>query len=461
MRTSLRRRLLVTLLTLTAGIWLITAFSSYRDSRHEIRELFDAQMAQTARTLLSVAGHELIELSGSQLKSAHIHFTGETRFTAGGHEYEHKLAYQLWQQPKNTLLLRSFSAPDTALSKKQNGYSTREINGESWRVFSLLDKNTGFQIQVGEAMAIRDELTDVVAFRLGMPLLIALPLLAVLISLGINHTLNPLKRLADAISRRAPTNLDAVDEENAPEEIAPLLAALNRLFERLTSAFENERRFTADAAHELRTPLAALRVQSQVAIRSTDEGERYQALEKILQGTERASRLIDQLLTLARVDPEAGLKQGERVDLEKLSEEVIAGYAGEAAVKRLELSITAGPDCVVAGQQESLAIMLRNLLDNAIRYTPEGGGIEVALEPREDSVLLRLGDSGPGIPETEHTLIFERFYRLAGQEIAGSGLGLSIVRRIAELHHADLRLGHSRLGGLEVQVQFPKLKARG
>jgi len=455
MNLSLRRRLLLTLLSITAVIWLSSAYTSYRDTRQEIGELFDAQMAQSARTLLSVAGHELVELAGVPVDNAHIHFTGETSFTSGGHRYEHKLAYQLWQQPQNTLLLRSFTAPETALSDKPNGYSTREIKGEQWRVFSLLDNNSGFQVQMGESMAIRNELTDVIALRIGMPLLLALPLLAVLISLGINSTLRPLQRLAQAVARREPGNLEAVDDRHAPSEIRPLLGALNSLFRRLAAAFDNERRFTADAAHELRTPLAALKIQAQVAQRSSNDEERRDALQKVLLGVERASRLVDQLLTLARVDPESGFAQGERIDLDALAEEVLSGFAGEAAVKQIELDLTAGSGCVVSGQRESLAILLRNLVDNAIRYTPQQGRVELTIEHQDGEVLLRLGDSGPGIPEDKRERIFDRFFRLAGQDTPGSGLGLSIVKRIAELHRAELALERSALGGLEVQLRFP------
>ncbi|MFO7592886.1 MAG: ATP-binding protein [Pseudomonadota bacterium] len=455
MTFSLRRRLLVLLISITAGIWAVTAVTGYQDSRHEVRELFDAQMAQTARTLLSVAGHELIELSGGELDNTHIHFTGETRFTAGGHEYEYKLAYQLWQQPQNTLLLRSFNAPERPLGEKLNGYSIREINGERWRVFSLLDEDSGFQVQVGEAMAIREELSSAVAMRIGLSLIIALPLLTLLISLGVTRTLSPLRRLAEAIIQRDPDNLDKVDEKSIPEEVIPLVKALNRLFERLACAFENERRFTADAAHELRTPLAALKVQAQVARRSRDDHERNQALDSVLKGVDRASALVEQLLTLARIDPENHHAPVEMVDLERIAANIIADDAGQARQKRINVALNSCSNPKTTGMREGIEVLLRNLLDNAIRYTPEGGQVSVSIERSEGRCLiLRIGDSGPGVPKEEREKIFERFYRLAGQDTPGSGLGLSIVKRIAELNHAELSLGDSPLGGLEVSIRF-------
>lgn len=455
MNISLRRRLLLTLLSTTALIWLAMVYTSYRDTRHEVTELFDAQMAQTARTLLSVAGHELVELSGARLDSAHIHFSGETRYTVDGHEYEHKLAYQLWKQPEGSLLLRSFSAPDTPLSDRKDGYSNRQINGQPWRVFCLTDESTGFQVQVGEAMEIRNELSDVVTLRIGLPVVIALPILALMISMGTSRSLWPLQHLARTVANRAPSNLEPLDMKQAPAEIAPLVSALNMLFTRLSRAFDSERRFTADAAHELRTPLASLKVQAQVAKRSTVPAEQQQALDKVLESVERASRLVDQLLTLARVDPESGQLRYEKVRLDRLCEDVMAGLAGEAASRKIEMELNAGDRPTVMGLNESLTILLRNLLDNAIRYTPDEGQVRVSIDTLgEERLDLRIEDSGPGIPADEREKVFDRFYRLAGQESGGSGLGLSIVSRIAELNQATLELNRSSLGGLEVVVHF-------
>lgn len=454
MSYSIRRRLLLTLLSITVVIWSVTAVTSYLDARHEIGELFDAQLAQSARTLLTVAGHELEELSGGTLETAHIHFSAGNPLLAHGHKYEHKLAYQLWKQPEHTLLLRSFSAPERHLSES-DGYSEMTIEGDKWRIFSLTDPLSGFQVQVGEAMAIRNELTNHIALRIGSPIAIALPLLTLLIYFGIGRSLLPLQKLTKAVVRRAPDNLEPIDASNAPSEILPLVNALNSLFERLGRAFESERRFTADAAHELRTPLAALKIQAQVAQRSKDEAGRHAAIEKMLEGTDRASRLVDQLMTLARVDPETGLTHGETVDLQRLATEILADHEPQARTKGLTLELDTREGISIVGHRDCLGILLRNLLDNAIRYTPKDGHIKVSLADEAGGVALRIADSGPGIPTTERERIFGRFVRLAGQETSGSGLGLSIVQRIAELHQAEISLNQSALGGLEVYVRFP------
>lgn len=455
MSYSIRRRLLFTLLSITVAIWSVTVVTSYNDARHEIGELFDAQLAQSARILMSVAGHELEELEGSSIASAHIHFHYDNPLKTADHIYEHKLAYQLWRRPEDTLLVRSFNAPEKPLSDQPAGYSTREINGELWRVLSLHDEDTGFQIQVGQAMAIRKELTDYIARRIGAPVVIALPFLTLLIFIGIGRSLQPLKRLAEAVIRRAPNNLDPIDSKNVPSEIHPLVNALNGLFERLGHAFENDRRFTADAAHELRTPLAAMKTQAQVALRSKDPAVRDSAMEKMLEGVDRASRLVEQLLTLARVDPDAGLGQGEKVDLLLLAENTLADHELQARAKRIDLQLMTEKSLTITGHRESLRILLRNLLDNAIRYTPEDGEVQVSLSEEAGAIVICVSDSGSGIPVDKREQIFGRFIRLTGQDISGSGLGLSIVQRIAELHKAQIRLDDSALGGLEVCVRFP------
>ncbi len=456
MRDSIRRHLLLTLLSITVLVWTVTVITSYYDARHEIGELFDAQLAQSARTLLSVAGHELEELEGRTLDSAHIHFHADNPLLADGHAYEHKLAYQLWKQPDNTLILRSFNAPNTPLNERPSGFSTRTINDELWRVLSLLDESSGFQVQVGQAFAIREELTDDIARRIGIPIVIALPVLTLLIFVGIGRSMRPLRRLAEAVVYRAPNNLEAIDSTNVPSEIRPLVNALNSLFERLGRAFENDRRFTADAAHELRTPLAAMKTQAQVARRSKDPAERESAIGKMLEGVDRATRLVEQLLTLARVDPDTGLAQREQVDLPLLAEAVIADHVPQARTKGIALQLKADKALSIAGHRDSLGILLRNLLDNAIRYTPQSGKVQVSLSKQAGEIFLCVSDSGPGVPAEQRERIFDRFYRLAGQEAEGSGLGLSIVQRIAASHQAQIRLDQSTLGGLEICVIFPK-----
>jgi two-component system sensor histidine kinase QseC len=261
--------------------------------------------------------------------------------------------------------------------------------------------------------------------------------------------------LARSIARREPGHLQRVDTTDTPREIEPLVTALNQLFERVEGSMEHERRFTADAAHELRTPLAALKIQAQVALQSRDEAQRTHALEQVIHGVGRASRLVEQLLTLARIDHQTARGTFVEIALSPLAEETLATLEPLASARAITLQLQSETHTQIKGQADAIAVMLRNLTDNAIRYTPSGGTVELTIEGGDKGVQLSVADSGPGITEEERAKIFNRFYRLAGQNIEGSGLGLSIVQRIAELHRATITLQRSHLGGLEVRITFP------
>jgi signal transduction histidine kinase len=261
--------------------------------------------------------------------------------------------------------------------------------------------------------------------------------------------MRPLDAVAAEIAARAPDRLTPLAPQQAPSEIRPLAQAINALFARVEETLENERRFTADAAHELRTPLAALAAQAEVASRARDDDERRHAMDQLAASLRRTTRLVDQMLTLARLDHE-GRAGATSVRLDLLAEEVCAAHGPLAFDKRIALELTATPT-TVSGNGDMLRVLLRNLVDNALRYTPSGGQVTVTVA--EGS--LSVEDSGPGIPAEERSRVFERFHRLAGQETEGSGLGLSIVRRIAERHGAELRLATSSTGGLSVSLAFP------
>lgn len=455
MTGSIRKRLLAILLSAIGGVWLLTTVASYLDTRHEVGEMFDAQLAQGARTLLSLSSHELGEIGGTVPEGGHVHFMPEDLNQISGGRHPHRVVYQIWSTDNNRLLIRSDQAPTEALSDLQHGFSDREVRGQRWRIYSLSRRDTHLVVQIGERYRDRDELIRAAVLRTSIPMLVALPLLALFIWVGVGRSLKPLTRLAREVCSREPTRLEPVREVEAPEEIAPLINALNHLFDRLQQAFDNERRFTADAAHELRTPLAALRTQAEVALRARDDAGRAQALRQVLRGVDRATRLVEQLLTLARLDPETGLQQTAAVDLCAVTMETLAEQAGSAAQKQIELSLNEPCDGTINGHAASLAILLRNLVDNAIRYTPAGGSVAVSVRRAGMQVVLEVADSGAGIPAEERQRVFDRFFRRAGSEGNGSGLGLSIVHRIVELHHGAIELDRAALGGLLVRVRLP------
>ncbi len=305
--------------------------------------------------------------------------------------------------------------------------------------------------QVEESKDERQEFINRVVWRLIAPALVGLPLLGAWVWLATRRGLAPLDAVAEQIAARAPDRLHPVTPSTAPKEIRPLIEAINNLFGRVEKTLESERQFTADAAHELRTPLAALAAQAQVILRARDDAERSHATAQMITSSRRAGRLVDQLLTLARLDPE-NIVPAAAVRLDSLAEEVCADHGAQALEKEVVLELEAVPT-TVAGRADMLRILLRNLVDNAIRYSPMGGCVTVAVAPS----LLTVTDTGPGIPPAERERVFDRFRRLAGQDTEGSGLGLSIVARIAERHGATTRLAAGDNGsGLQVIVEFPR-----
>jgi two-component system sensor histidine kinase QseC len=272
--------------------------------------------------------------------------------------------------------------------------------------------------------------------------------------LAVSGGLKPLKRLAHHVSRRAPDDFHSVDLHQVPREVLTLVEALNQLFERYHQMIERERRFTGDASHELRTPLAGLRVQAQLACRCEEEGTRRRALGQLLVGIDRATHIVEQLLDLARLDPPQVATDMELLALGSVMEEARALLRDDADRKSINVEVEADP-AEVTGDSSMLLILIRNLLDNAIRYAPSGGHVRLSCGTDGRRSWLQLDDSGPGIPEAERQRVFKRFYRAESQGEAGCGLGLSIAQRIVELHGAQLGLGDSPLGGLQVRVVFP------
>lgn len=436
---SLRRRLLGLLLGGVAVAWLFTMIFSFIDAHHEVDELFDAQLAQAAQTLLALASHDEGEF---------IEDLGDA-----AHKYQRRLRFQIWQAD-GRLLMRSNNAPKIALTAA-DGFSESHHDGEHWRYFSQWNESRSLQVQVAENHHIRDDLIGHIAWRLLFPALFGLPLIGFWVWLATRHGLASLDGIAQQIARRAPQQLQPLNPASAPEEIRTMLEALNGLFQRVDSALEAERRFTADAAHELRTPLAALQVQLQVALRARDDDERNRSLEQLQSGLSRASHLVDQMLQLARLDPESALPDPQAVNLAQLAEAVCADLGTQILAKNIDFELNADENCIVLGQAEWLRVLLRNLVDNAVSYTPALGQVRVSITGDNESAVIEICDSGPGIPIGEREAVLRRFYRLNQDEQPGSGLGLAIVARIAELHGARLVLAEaSPAPGLSVKISW-------
>ncbi|MGE5090476.1 MAG: ATP-binding protein [Candidatus Levyibacteriota bacterium] len=442
---SIRRQLLVVLLVSVAAIWNATGIVSYFDARHEVDALLDSHLVQLAALVIAEVQSEPDETDFQELPALH--------------RYAHRLAFQVWERGEAPRL-RTANAPEARLSRVDDGFSDVTINGERWRVFSEWDDRHWYLVQVGEHAGARDEVAAKIAENMLLPLAIALPILGVLIWFGISRALNPLRTLSGQVEHRAPDNLAPLDSRGAPTEVAPLATNLNRLFARVRASMENERRFTADAAHELRTPLAALRAQAQVARGATGDRERERALDNVIAGCDRATHLVEQLLTLARLEPDGFEAGRETCDLRALARRAIADAAPAALARTIDLELAEGPPVEVAADGRLLGILLRNLLDNAIRYSYAHTVVRVDAGEREGSAFIVVADQGPGVAPEERARLGQRFHRLVGGGISGSGLGLSIVKRIAEIHGATVSFGETAAGkGLAVTVSFPAAAA--
>lgn len=446
-KISLQTRLTLLVLCTVLLFGLLAGYESYRNAMYEADELFDAELAQFAQNLMVVAAH--IDGDEELMESA----------PPLAHKYQQTLAFQVWStnQENPHILLRSSNMADMLPAQQAaEGFSSSAWDGEHWRYFRQRDTQRGLDVLVGQSDHARNDLARGVAWHNLAPFLFGLPVLALFSLLAIRFGLRPLRKLTDSLRRLSPEQLDPVNVDDAPREIAPVVEALNNLLKRITRTMENERRFTADASHELRTPLAALHAQVQAAQLSGNEVERNESLGKALQGAERMAHLVDQLLTLSRLDELASPIHQEAVDLVELIRECCAESAADALVKHIEIGLSPDGQPNIPGSPDLLRILLRNLLDNAIRYTPPGGRVDVELRLTDQGrTELEISDSGIGVTDEQLALLGRRFSRIRPEMADGVGLGLSIVQRIAEIHRAQVMFNRAALGGLAVRVIFP------
>jgi two-component system sensor histidine kinase QseC len=444
MPRSLQGRLLALVVGLVVAVWLATATLTWIDARHELDELLDSHLAQAAALLVVQQAGEIDDDHGA-LDAPTLH------------RYAPKVAFQVFHDGR--LALRSVNAPVAPMlelhGRAADGFSTVEIGARAWRVFATRGRENDVQVFVGEQVESRNAILWAVLRSALGPMLLAIPLLALAAWFAVSRGLAPLRLLGRTLAQRRPDALEPVAVRGAPSEMAPMLEALNGLFQRIGELLESERRFTADAAHELRTPIAAIRAQAQVALGAAADDERRRALHATLRGCDRATRLVEQLLTLSRLESGAAPAL-VAVDLAALARQVVAEAAPAAIEKQQTIEVDADEPCPVQGDATLLAVMLRNLVDNAVRYSPEGATVKLAVRHVEGAPRLLLDDSGPGLSPADLQRVGERFFRVVGSGQEGSGLGWSIARRIAAVHRAQVRVGRSgSLGGLSVEVDFP------
>jgi two-component system sensor histidine kinase QseC len=453
---SLQTRLLTLLLLMVTMVWLGAAVLTWSDASDELDELLDGHLAQSAALLIVQQTNR--DISASDDSSGD---TGHERDDALSlHKYAPKVAFQVFHEGQ--LTLRSANTTNRPMSETIRGFSTVRLPDNSqWRVYGAPGNERDVQVFVGELVKSRESILWAVLLAMLMPLMYALPLLAVVGWLAVRNGLAPLRQLSHALALRQPQALEPVVLQDVPAEIVPVVKSLNALFERIHTMMASERRFTSDAAHELRTPIAAIRTQAQVALGAGDDAaQREHALLYTLAGCDRASHLVEQLLTLSRLESSSSAPPSDLVDLAAVTRRVAGDLAMSALERRQELELDAPAHAYIGADDMLTSVLVRNLVDNALRYSPDAASVSISVKSETMHVCLQVEDSGDGLSESDMARLGERFYRVLGTGQTGSGLGWSIVRRIANVYQASVDVTRSaRLGGLCVTIRWVEARA--
>lgn len=467
MKISIRKFLLVNLLLAITITTTLTAIGNYYLDQKDIQEHLDTLMAISTLSSQALLGDDihdrpLRKIQGSLNKipeKIERYFQEQFISSKTSATFIKKFNFQVWSD-NGELLLHSPSTPKTPLIGEEDGFSDKTVDNQNWRVFTAYNPSAGVRTVVAERYNTRNELGHRIAQDDLYIMLLTFPLSGLLIWIIIGKGLDSLDTVAQEVANRAPSHLQPVDLEGVPDEIKPVIDELNKLFIRLQQAFDREKRFAADAAHELRTPLAALKAHAQVALKTEDPIERKFALKKLITGVDRSTHIVQQLLTMSRLVPEAShINDLDKLDIGKVACDIIATLAPQAIEKQIEIELIETKNPVtMQGNYTAISILIRNLVDNAIRYTPPKGKVTVKVMEKKNEIILSVEDNGPGIPSELRARVFERFYRVLGNKSPGSGLGLAIVQQIASLHNGVVKLATPDSGqGLLITVTFPKL----
>jgi two-component system OmpR family sensor kinase len=432
MRT-IRQQLLIGLLCGTAACTLLAGAVVYREVREEANELSDVQLRQVASTLPT-------------------RFAPNVAFPAV-EDPDELIVIQAWD--RSARLLYS-SRPQLALPRMPRpGFGSAAAGGERWRTFT--EQGSERVVQVSQPMSVRDNLAVRMALEVALPLLGFILILGVLIVVVVERALRPLASVAQAVAGRSPSALAPLELDGLPPELRPIVDSLNGLLGKIDHAMTMQRNFIADAAHELRSPLTALKLQLQLAERASGAEARALSLAKLRERLDRSAHLVEQLLALARHDSGHATPRMAGIDLYLLAQQAVADNLALADSRAIDLGLAAGSaPVVIEGDGDGLRILLNNLIDNAIRYTHAGGQVDVFTGLLNGRAILSVNDNGPGVPVSERERVFHRFYRPDGNTVLGCGLGLSIVRNIVDRHDAAIELDDGEGGvGLNVRVVFP------
>ena len=428
---SIRVRVLLSVLGMLVVTAAVMGALTYRNVLAETEALFDYQLRQMAFSLRDQG--EIAPAQASTLADEQLDFVVQIWTDDGRIIYPPRLRNDL---PTRALL----------------GLADVTVQGKTWRTFSVATRDR--VIQVAQPLQIRQSLAAGAALRSVAPLLFIAPAMALVFWWLAARTLAPLRRVADGVRTRDEQSLQPLPMVGLPDEVAPLVGALNGLLQRLDASLGAQRACVADAAHELRSPLTALKLQMQLLQRAPDDAARAQAAQALNAGIDRAARLVEQLLALARTEPGASLAAPVDLDLSEVVRAAVAETVPFAHSRATTMELFADAPVAVRGDAAALTVLVRNLVDNAVRYSPHGSRVELRVSEQGGGARLYVDDAGPGIPVDERARVFDRFYRHAAGGEAGSGLGLAIVRSVAERHGATVSLSESPLGGLRVELRF-------
>ncbi len=456
------RLLLVSVLLVGGG-----AIIGYQDLRHETRELFDAQLARSARLILSLAQADIEQSNFSSIQQ----FLNENRLKSPatvdneqsdiyqeeletGHIYETKLGFQVWDDEGN-LILKSQNVPLTPINQIDNGYSNSRFLDQQWRIFSLTSQDSNYRCITAERFDVRNDLIGKISSDLSLLFFILIPVLLVTIWFALSQGLWSLQNLASQIRRLDADKLDSIAVKNAPDEIQTITGAVNQLLLKLGKTLMTEKRITSDAAHELRTPLAAVKIHAELAKTAANKEDRMESINQVLLGIDRTTHLVDQILALARLEPDNFSENLRPVNLTQLVIDEVAMLAPLSLKKEIEISVLESENLSINAEDTSLRLLLRNLLNNAVSYTQQGGEVNVVLSKINERACLVIEDNGPGIVAEDRERVLQRFYRVENHQTPGCGIGLSIVMRVVELLNASFKMeGSATSTGLKVTIGF-------
>jgi two-component system sensor histidine kinase QseC len=458
-----RRRLVAATLLCMLLIFLGIAVGARAVAQHESDELFSARLATSARVLEALMARQLAHATISQplviALPQELESTTSDEPEVFGHRYETKIAFQVWRDD-GTLLAKSASAPAKPLAAMAAGYAHSRIDGIAWQVFAL--RSGGIWVLTAEKDEVRQEMSDDIGKSILLPLLLGGVLMLVAVNFIILGNARPLAALAERIAAREPESLEPITLAETPLELAPIITELNHLLDRIRAAFAREQRFLNAAAHEIRTPIAAVQLHMENALRAASAEQRQASLELAMAGARRTSKLAEQLLTLSRIASGGDHAEWQSVALKVLCCDVIGAMEPLLDRRGQSIGLDAPQECPVWGEPNQLRRLLQNLVDNASLHGAPRGEIQVALRRQDGWAVLEVANDGAPIPEHELDKLFTPYYRLPGAAAGGHGLGLAIVQEVADLHRGHIEVRRKADGqGTVVRVRLPLAPSAG